>query len=107
MHSLGSPPRSLRNLDRRGEQLRENIDLNALNWLRAWERRRVVYRQQEAGKNPEQESEQRHASKYLVPAGGGGNIFLQKVTDFRNKAGALVEARPRCGAYRRIGSGGV
>jgi hypothetical protein len=29
-----------------------------------------------------------------VPAGGGGNIFLQKVTDFRNKARALVEARP-------------
>ena len=55
MHSLGSSPRSLRNLDRRGEQLRENIDLNTLKWLRAWERGRVVYRQQESGKEPEQE----------------------------------------------------
>jgi hypothetical protein len=67
LHSLGSPPTSLRNLDRRreqlrdngeqlrdnGEQLRDNIDLNALRWLRAWERGRAVYRQQEAGKNPE------------------------------------------------------
>jgi hypothetical protein len=37
------------------EQLHDNIDLNALKWLRAWESGRVVYRQQEGGKNPEQE----------------------------------------------------
>jgi len=53
-------------LDRRGEQLRENIDLNALRWLRAWERGRVVYRQQESGKNPERERDAVEACEFLL-----------------------------------------
>ncbi len=52
---------------------------------------RVIKRQQSAGENLNHEEKHRHAADDLVPAGGGGNVFVEEVLDGAFDAGAMFE----------------